>query len=533
MHPTDSPLMLLVATALISSLTSPTFGQQADPPPAAEAAATESQPPSEAIVIPDEPRTIDPAQFVPEPLGKPVTVEFKDATLKDVVQWLTEKQGIAVQLDERTLHNAGVLPSDPVSDQLDEEPLYLLLDHLQSMKLDWYFEAGVLHLTTPAVVEERMVTKPYNVGNLLDVEYDSDTLIQLILSVASGRWMETDGKGGTIQGIGDVVFVRQTERVHREISGLFAALAQPARMTLVDDPPQNILLREQLDSMLSVDFVEVPLAEAIARIARDSGADIRLDVPGLRAKRLHEREPVSLTLPDRDLRTVLNALLANLNLRFQIQDGIILVTADESNSKADQVAVYDVRDLCRDHNESLALLDAVQNQTTGPWFDLDGIGGEIDDPKPGVLVVRQSESVLQEILRLLEAYRAALRVSKPRAEEEHHGDEIITRYYRMHQKMADDLAVLLPQLVAAETWQVNQAVGAKGTIVEVSSQPNGADPQSVLIITQSRSVQESIADTVKRISQGDAVEAEFSGGGFCGGGFGGGFFSVEKLDSER
>lgn len=515
-------LSAVLATGLL--LEPPLRGQ--DDPPAAAAAAEEAQTPSEAIVIPDEPRTIDPSRFVPEPLAKPVTVEFQEATLREVVDWLREDQMIAVRLDERTLRSAGVLASDPVSDRLDDAPLYLLLDRLGSAKVDWYFDAGVLHLTTIAAVSERMTTEPYNVGSLLDAGYDGDSIIHTIQEVTSGRWFDIDGTGGTVQVIGDVMFVRQTDRIHRETLGLLQALAEPARMTFVLDPPQNIPLREKLDAVISVDLENVPLIDAIASIADTADADLRLDLPALRSQRIHEREPVTLVLPERDLRTVLDVLLADLNLTAYVQHGVILVAPSREGEQVYKTAAFNVSDLCRDDQESLALLDAVQNQTSGPWFDLDGRGGKIEDPKAGVLVIQHSEAVLREVLTLLEAYRTALRVSKPRDDSGDLRKEVIARYYKMHEQMAADLITLLPQLVAPESWRREGSPDAPGNIIQVASQPNGTDPQSVLIVTQSRENHEQIAEVIQRISQGDAIEAEFPGGNMGGGGFGGGFFST-------
>ncbi len=67
-------------------------------------------------------------------------------------------------------------------------------------------------------------------------------------------------------------------------------------------------------------------------------------------------------------------------------------------------------------------------------------------PRPQVMVVRQTEQRLDEILALLETYRSALRQSKPRR---HALDpnEVLTYYYRLPTVMADEMATLLPQQI--------------------------------------------------------------------------------------
>ena len=46
-------------------------------------------------------------------------------------------------LDKKALAEIGVTAAEPVSDRLVEAPLYLLLNHLQSIGLDWFVETIV------------------------------------------------------------------------------------------------------------------------------------------------------------------------------------------------------------------------------------------------------------------------------------------------------------------------------------------------------------------------------------------------------
>src|SRR5690606_33086007 len=102
-----------------------------------------------------------------------------------------------------------------------------------------------------------------------------------------------------------------------------------------------------------------------------------------------------------------------------------------------KTAVYDVRDLCRDSRESKALHEAIENQAhPETWENIGGLGS-ISFPRPGVLVVFQTEQVHDAVLQLLENYRLALRASKPRVPKSS-PQEIVTRYYRMPTPMAND-----------------------------------------------------------------------------------------------
>lgn len=522
--------------------------EQAGEQPAGQPAAGAAEKPA-LPEIPDEPKTVDPATFMPPKLAEPVTVDFTDSSIGEVAEWIRTQHGFPVLIDERSLSDNNVLVSDPVSDRLVNEPLYLLLDRLRLKGLAWYVEDNILRITTKDQADEHLTTSQYLVGDLFDADYDSNTLIDVIQNETSGPWFDVDGIGGTIVLLGDVMFVRQTDRMQREVAGLLSALRKHGRMTFTLDPPQNLALRQKLQQNVTADFDATPLVTALQNLAEQAEANIRLDTTALRTKGVRERQPVSLALADRPLDTVLSLLLSTVRLKHVIRDGAILITTPENAEELFKTAIYDVRDLCRDSDESKALTDAIQDQTSGPWFDLDGIGGTISFPKPGAMVIRHTEQQLFEILDLLETYRAALRLSKPR---EHKGidmNEFITTYYRVEADIADDLVNVLPVLVRPDTWRSEVAPDAKGTILKVASKSDLRDvygrtvvaaperneqdrsalvvAQSVLIIHQSRVAQDEIAKVIHRVQEGDATGGAMGGmmGGM--GGFGGGFFSTE------
>ena len=317
---------LLFAAALISVADVQGFGQQAGQPGEA-AAATETQPPSEAIVIPDEPRTIDPAQFVPEPLGKPVTVEFVETPLSEVAAWIRDELGYPVLLDEQNLREQGMLPSDPVTERLADAPPYLLLNRLQTIGIHWFVEAGILHLTTGEIADDHISTEQYVIGDLLDAGYEEHAIREVIANETSGPWFDLDGIGGSIQILGDVLFVRQRYHVQREVAAVLEALRRHGRMTLLLEPPQNLVLRDKLAINVTADFDRIPLVDAIENLAAQVDADMRIDLTALRDQNLRDRQPVSLQLSGRPLSTTLDVLLSGLDLTYLVQDGVIWITA--------------------------------------------------------------------------------------------------------------------------------------------------------------------------------------------------------------
>lgn len=514
----------------------------------ASAADEPEAPPSEQIVIPDEPRAIDPASIVPERLARRATVEFTDASLNDVVGWLREEQGISTLVETTELQSAGISLGEPVSEQLDDEPLYLLLNRLRSIGVAWSYQDDVVRLTTPDVVAERVRTQPYHAGDLFDAGYNPDELIDTVRSAVDEPWGEVDGIGGDLQVLGDVLFVRQSERGQRKVAALLAALRNHGRRTFVLDEPQHFALREKLDTPVSVDWNNLPLVQAVGDLAQQTGARIRLDVAEFREHRVREREPVSLTLARQPLRVVLDVVLGPLELDWILSDGVLWITSADRAERSLKAAVFDVRDLSRDAEESEALLEAVTAQTNGPWEDTDGIGGTIVFPQPGTMVVLHTERELDAVLRLLEDYRTALRGSKRRTRTGEDPNEVVTRYYRLQARMAADVARTLPLRVQPGTWKDDDHPDAMGTVLQLASASELRDAQgkeivaadeqrqagrsamvvdyAVLIVEHTRAAHHEIAQFLEKVERGDARETTFTGGGFGGGGFGGGFFST-------
>lgn len=144
------------------------------------------------------------------------------------------------------------------------------------------------------------------------------------------------------------------------------------------------------------------------------------------------------------------------------------------------------------------------------------------------MVVRQTEARLQEVRKLLENYRTALRASKRRVRPEEDPKAMLTQYYRMPTNVADDLIQFLPQLLKPDTWQSNNAT-AKGTIQKIQSWSESSVaekklelaasqiPFSVLVIYQSREVHNELPELLQRIQHGDRPASAMGGMGGMGG----------------
>ena len=534
---------LIVAAVLSAAFAS--AAQFATAQDAAQGGTAELEAPKIPEIV-DEPRTVDPATILPAAVVKPATVTFEETSLRDVAAWLQNEAGIPVFIDNAAIRDAGLLATEPVTDQLQNEPIYFLLDRLRLLDLVWFIEDNVVRITTNEMASDpqQFQTAPYAVGDLFDAGYSAGRVIDAIRLVADVDWEEVDGVGGSIESLGDVLFVRQTRAGHRQIKGLLTALRKHARQTFAFEPPQHQALRGKLEEPITVAFRDSPLKLAIADLSEQTKVDIRLDPVELKSAGVRDREQVSLALNDRPLRTVLELLLNKLDLTWSVREGVIWITSIDGAESHLKCAVYDVRDLCRDNTEANGLVNAIFTQTAAEWQETGGAGGEIEFPQPGVMVVLQTEKGHEQVLDLLTAYRQALLASKIRKRSDP-GSEVSVRYYQMQQQIAKVVAEYLMQTVAPESWRADDRPEAPGTILHLPSNASAiavapsADgqkiggsativlQQSVLVIRQTRDNHEEIAKILRRVQHGDQPLQSGQGGSMGGGGFGGGYFSVK------
>ena len=501
-------------------------------------------PPSLAIKIPDEPRFIDAATLVPQKLAARTTVRFEDKTLQDVVDWL-KTQKINVHVDQKELAEANILLTEQLTERLDDEPIFVLLERLKARGIGWYDEEDVVQITNYNVAKNHLKTVPYILSDLFDAGYPRDRIAPTIVKTIRPQYWKAQPVL-----LGDVLFVRQNEELQQQVAGLLAALRQHGRRTVTSDLQAHEALRKKLDTPVTLKILDQPLAVAVTHLSNAAKCEIRLDLNSLREKKIRERAPVTIDAKDQKLKNLLRGMLAELKLTWMLRDGILWITTPSTAETQLVTAVYDVRDLCRDFGESTALEAAIVSQSRGPW-DNKLFTGRIAFARPGVMVVYHTAEQQDEVLQLLENYRTALRNSKPRAAESQKDRTPVTYYYRVPTVIAEQFEKYLPATIKPETWKTEKQPQALGTIKFLATVPGLQDakgavlakdgsaaermlviPYTTLAIEQTPDVHQEIADLLHKIERGNAPAAsqpfdkkDDSGIGGTGG-FGGGFFEL-------
>ncbi len=503
------------------------YAQGPKPGPAITAANTADPSLLAAVTISDEPRYIDPIALVPEVLRAKVTHTFQEVPLNEVAAWIQTETGLNVVLDERALDEQGVLPSEPLSESLTNVPLYQFLDRLERIGVDWSFDAGLVTLQPP---QASLRNVQYNIGDLLDLGFKPETLISALTStVESNSWVESGGVCTAVL-LGDVLFVRQVPRTHRRVVAFLEALRHPSRRTWIDEPKEHAIVVSTLETEASVLFKGTSLSQAIQSLADQYKLNIRLDRVALRKARISERLPISIDIRKQSIRTILQVLTTQHHLAWFYRDGVLWVTTQEEAAGKAKIAVFDVRDLCRNMSDCRKLQNAIEQQSKPDSWQSAGGTSVISFPTSGIMVVTQTEPIMDEVLNLLENYRSALKNSKRRISQDVDPEGYETKYYRLPTVIAVDLQSVLPELVAKESWSDTGIEGALGTIQicrsksELRNGPDKAAPPalesfSVLIIHQKRRIHTEILDVIRKIEEGNTQPVVQMGAGM--GGMGG------------
>ncbi|MGA2257071.1 MAG: hypothetical protein ABSG53_20660 [Thermoguttaceae bacterium] len=171
-------------------------------------------------------------------LARPVTCEFVETPLKDVIDYLQDKVQVEIYLDSSALKDAGVDESTPVTCRHQslrfEKVLGLVLNEL---KLTWTIHNDVLYVTTPEKAEsdEFLPIRLYDVADLV-VYQDQDgkkfddfaPLTNVIINTIDTKtWAENGGTGsifGESFGTAKILVVSHRYDVHKKVAALLTEI---------------------------------------------------------------------------------------------------------------------------------------------------------------------------------------------------------------------------------------------------------------------------------------------------------------------
>ena len=184
-----------------------------------------------------EAATADPDNALEDRLKQPVTIEYTNRPLPQVLEQLRSRYKINIFVDNLSLQKSGICLDQPVTIKLGNvslrSALNLMVDQLD---LTARVKEGVVVITTPLAARDALVPKVYAVADLIkgkkrkprkaEMAQEAEKLIELIQTTITPKWWAPRGGPGTIVYFPrkGALVISQDEQTHEQIADLLTAL---------------------------------------------------------------------------------------------------------------------------------------------------------------------------------------------------------------------------------------------------------------------------------------------------------------------
>ncbi len=378
-----------------------------------------------------------------------IAVEFHEAPLAEVVDYLKDAAKIPIVIDKKALDDVGLGADTPVSISMQDISLRSLLRMmLAELGLTFVVRDDVLKITTTEQAESELETRLYPVADLAQMggtpiivtrpPSPLRPLCDLVQAhVAPDSWDAVGGAGTILpDDAWGFLAVSQTDEVHETVEALLATVRR-ARETVPGSPPEQESLavmdaaestaRTRIEEALrrngDFEFNEAPLCEVVDFVKSTYGIPVYIDKRALDDVGLGNDTPVTISLKGIPLGSALRILLGQLELTHLMQDEVLKFTTHEETANHLTRRVFLVRDFSAPIGDVLgtaasvghceSLVQMIQRTIAPNSWDAVGGAGRITAVESwGLLVVTQTDDVLRQISGMLSAAR---RVRSPNA----------------------------------------------------------------------------------------------------------------------
>ena len=206
--------------------------------------------------------------------------------------------------------------------------------------------------------------------------------------------------------------------------------------SLIQANRDNQETREKLKKKIDADFIERPFNELIMEMKKLTDVQFYVDFKSLEQLGLSCDMPISFQLKNVPAELVLRLIFNQLKLSYYVDSGVVIVTSEEAMAQNLSVSMYNVKDLVGEGGHATLVPAGVfSGGDMGPNVSQSYINAihlgymiqEFVDPKSwkmgansahgtlsiyrGILIVRQTEAVHEEIGKLLDQLRDKLQQS--------------------------------------------------------------------------------------------------------------------------
>jgi hypothetical protein len=402
--------------------------------PPAENAPAEKPSPKPPLKKPDG---RSPEEAIRQALATPGDYEFVNRPLREVVEVLKDRCHIEVLIARRALDDAGVAAESPVTLKAKKTALGdALRAALKPLNLTCVVRDEVLLITTQEDADSLLEVQVYAVAvpmvrahPALPPAADFDTLIDRITNGIAPQSWDTVGGPGSCAGLllngTPCLVVAQTQQVHVEIARFLAGPGMAAGKKPVvraapaerRDPAEE-KLRQALAQPAEFAFVETPLADVAAFLAKKYGLPISLDKKALDDVGIGADTPITRNVKGISLRSALRLAIADLGLTWDVRDGGLAITTPETAEARLTDQRYPVNDLVASPAELNELAEAIPSVCAPSVWQ--AVGGRctlapLVEGGAATLAVKANRTTHEELAEVLARLRAVAGTGKPLA----------------------------------------------------------------------------------------------------------------------
>ena len=297
-----------------------------------------------------------------------------------------------------------------------------------------------------------------------DLPEEWSSLIEDLQSLTGGPWMDMDGEGGKLIILDKTLIVKASYQLHREVEGFFSAVQsmQVAKQNATPLIGQRNSYPSELDAVVeralerewNAVFKKHPLHAVLAEVSQAFSISVKINETALAEFGIRTSEPVTVTLKDQSLRSVLNSILKPLDLVAVVREGSLQITPTDLASEDHFLKLYDLRHFPTLHDGD-ELTEAIM-QATDSWLDIDGLGGNLALSPSGILLVRQSYLGHRQVGQLISNLQKSLSVKPAATSQSLDPNKVTLQYYNFDNTVsAGEMAKSIQEFIAPKSWKAN------------------------------------------------------------------------------
>lgn len=328
------------------------------------AAEQESPPEAAPKAAPEAAKKIRGQRAIEEALKQKVDAEFVQLPARQFADWLEERGGFEVEIDNRGLTDAGLDP-EPMEIDFTAKQMSLgaVLHHaLRPLDLTWVVSNDVLLITTADKAGEQLSGEMYPAADLVKfrgpdgkVSVNAEHLIELVTGTCAPVTWDSVGGAGSLKEYKGLLVVSQTRAVHAQVRGLLETLraansalagGDRAPRRLHDGVSDDAAVLAALNTQTHWSLVQTPLGELVAAIGREKNVPVLIDQRGMADAGIDPGAvEVNAEISATKLSSALDRVFDQLDLAYVVDHEAIVITTKDRAASMFETHFYGVDDL--------------------------------------------------------------------------------------------------------------------------------------------------------------------------------------------